>query len=233
MTSSLASVIPPFDSLLSNGTDKQPPLDFHQGLVQTWDQDTGANVVIVAGSEVVNLPVLNSSDIVIINPGDTVGILKYRNTYFILGRIVLPGSNQLGNAAIAFGASTKRNTNFTITTNALATSASDVVTALIDVPPWADEALVLVQMDATLTNTTAGLSFVAIMPTINGIVGTGLIEDAVAGEITSMSASASQIVSNPGSQINFTGRATATATWTANVNNHAYIQATAIFRRVT
>lgn len=76
----LAGLLPP------PGTEEHD-LGFRQGVIRTWDLGTGANTVDVGGATVSNLPVLSESGLVVLYPGDIVGILRVRSQYFILGRI--------------------------------------------------------------------------------------------------------------------------------------------------
>lgn len=63
-------------------------LDFHTGEIITWNSTTATNTVRVQGVILNNLPVLTSAGSVGLEPGVTVGLLKVRTQYFILGRIV-------------------------------------------------------------------------------------------------------------------------------------------------
>lgn len=63
-------------------------LGFHQGEVVAWDGDAGTNTVKVLGKTMTDLPVLTSAGIADLGEGTTVGILKYKTSFFILGRIV-------------------------------------------------------------------------------------------------------------------------------------------------
>lgn len=65
---------------------------YHQGQVMAWNATNNTNRIKVAGTELTNLPVLTSAGSVSLEPGVSVGILRYRTTYFVLGRVVAPGS---------------------------------------------------------------------------------------------------------------------------------------------
>lgn len=67
-------------------------LSFHQGVVTAWDVTTGANTVNVAGTEIPDVPMLNITELLSIAVGDTVALLRYKSTYFILGRVVRPNT---------------------------------------------------------------------------------------------------------------------------------------------
>jgi hypothetical protein len=69
-----------------------PDFGFHQGLVLEWNSNNSTNRIRVAGSDLDNLSVLTSAGSVSLEPGTIVGILRYRTSYFVLGRVVSPGS---------------------------------------------------------------------------------------------------------------------------------------------
>lgn len=62
---------------------------FRQGKIVAWDAQTGANTVELGGQQFTDLPVLSASGISL-SVGDVVGLLRYRSTYLILGRINTP-----------------------------------------------------------------------------------------------------------------------------------------------
>lgn len=63
-------------------------ISFHQGIIVAWNATNSTNAVDVAGSIVYDLPVLTSAGLIALGAGDPVAILKYKSTYFILGRVV-------------------------------------------------------------------------------------------------------------------------------------------------
>ncbi|WP_250009140.1 hypothetical protein [Actinoplanes sp. M2I2] len=73
---------------------KQPSsgAPFRQGVIVSWNPDTAANVVLVAGSLMENLPILNTSEASLLKAGDVVGIITSGATWAILGRFVYPGT---------------------------------------------------------------------------------------------------------------------------------------------
>lgn len=60
---------------------------YRQGTVVSWNSATGANQVRVAGSILTNLPVITQSDLINIRANDTVAIIKYNDSYAVLGKI--------------------------------------------------------------------------------------------------------------------------------------------------
>jgi len=84
----------PLDSISQTLSDvhafavAEADLAFHTGQIISWDSNTNANQVLVLGSLIDNLPVLTSASTTGLEVGVSVGILKVRARYFILGRIV-------------------------------------------------------------------------------------------------------------------------------------------------
>lgn len=72
---------------------KPPPVaGLHTGTIIAWDDTTGANRVVVNGSELVNLPVLASAGLTALIPGTTVLIQRWDTSFVILGRVVTQAS---------------------------------------------------------------------------------------------------------------------------------------------
>lgn len=67
-------------------------VDLHTGLVKAWNSDAGTNTIEVLGTDVYDLPVLTSAGIVTLQAGTSVVIMRYKNTYFIVGQVVGVGS---------------------------------------------------------------------------------------------------------------------------------------------
>lgn len=80
--------------LLAGNTGELPTIGFHQGVVVAWNDQTGENTIRVAGSDVNDLAMLNITEALVLRPGHVVGLLRFLNTYFILGRIVVPATDQ-------------------------------------------------------------------------------------------------------------------------------------------
>lgn len=69
-----------------------PDVGLHQGVVVAWNSSNGTNKIRVAGSDLTNLPVLTSAGSVSLEPDTVVAILRFHSVYFVLGRVVAPGS---------------------------------------------------------------------------------------------------------------------------------------------
>ena len=82
----------------------RPPaagVGYRQGIVRAWNPANATNVVEVDGIEVQNLPVLNTSEALLLQPGDVVGILtigQSASSWAILGRLTIPGTPQAASA---------------------------------------------------------------------------------------------------------------------------------------
>jgi hypothetical protein len=65
---------------------------YRQGVIRSYDQTTGANTVDVGGATLTNLPLLNTSEALLLVPGAVVGVLTAGPSWFILGRVTVPGT---------------------------------------------------------------------------------------------------------------------------------------------
>lgn len=63
-------------------------ISFHQGRILSWSGAGGTNTIEVAGAPLEDLPVLTSAGLIALREGDVVAVLRYKNTHFVLGRIV-------------------------------------------------------------------------------------------------------------------------------------------------
>lgn len=76
-----------------------PPSDevsFRQGQVLAFDLSTGENSIDVGGATLVNVPLLNVTDSVSLTEGTIVGLLKWKSSWWIIGRVILPNSPGYG-----------------------------------------------------------------------------------------------------------------------------------------
>lgn len=143
---------------------------YRQGLVTAYNPDTGANTVQVAGAALADLPFLNSGDAIAIRAGDTVLLLTLGGSWFILGRIIAPGSTRFASATVSFGAF-PAGPGGSVSNFAIGTTFAPVISGSIPVPPWADEALCTSIACATATNFTGSPQGVEIRTVINGQTG--------------------------------------------------------------
>ncbi|MEO3930922.1 hypothetical protein ABGB07_44835 [Micromonosporaceae bacterium B7E4] len=73
-------------------------VDLRQGVVLAWNPVTAQNVVQVGGTTMTDLPILNTSEALLLAPGAVVGILAAASTWFILGRVTVPGTPEAASA---------------------------------------------------------------------------------------------------------------------------------------
>lgn len=69
---------------------------YRQGTVRAWNPTTAENVIDVDGVEFENLTILNTSEALLLVPGDVVGILttgQAASSWTILGRLTIPGTD--------------------------------------------------------------------------------------------------------------------------------------------
>lgn len=71
---------------------------YTQGTVLQWNPETGENLVLVDTVPMENLPLIGSTDILVVQPGDQVAILEWApgggsGAWWITGRIVVPGTD--------------------------------------------------------------------------------------------------------------------------------------------
>lgn len=205
---------------------------FRQGTIVTWNTSTGENTISVAGGTLTNVPILNTGEAIALQAGHTVGLLTFNGSWFILGRITVPGDSDFASASVAFGGAGATATNFGITT-----SAASLVSDTITVPDWADEAIVLATGNCQLTNTTASIDFATIQVKIDGTggggsqVGASPLGDASGNYVVSMAVSAQRLITSPGSTITVeTFLNSQTASWAVQASNRANIDAIAVFR---
>jgi hypothetical protein len=90
------------DLFLPSPPASSQDLRFRQGVVVAWNQETAENVVHVGGTDLVNLPVLNTSEAISLSPGDVVGIIVAGSTMAVLGRLTIPGTPAAASALDAF-----------------------------------------------------------------------------------------------------------------------------------
>lgn len=92
MSSASDDLVPLFDA------GKGSAVGFRQGVVMTWDPLNAANSVFVAGATLTDLPILNTNEALLLQPGSVVGILTAGSSWFILGRITTPRTPEAASA---------------------------------------------------------------------------------------------------------------------------------------
>lgn len=106
---------------------------YHQGVIRAWNRQTGDNVIDVVGTPITNVPMLNITEALVLRVGHVVGLLRYKTSYFILGRIVIPGSADFFSGVMPdiSEAFYQQNTDAVLQTNTLGAYTSKLVSAMI------------------------------------------------------------------------------------------------------
>ena len=82
MTSDLVSLL--------NDRDREQSVRVRQGVVESWDPDTGDNTIRVAGGQLLNVSALKAGSATL-TVGDTVTLLSAGQRWFLLGNSITPG----------------------------------------------------------------------------------------------------------------------------------------------
>lgn len=217
--------------LLSQGPG--PGLRFRQGVVRSWNASTGANVVDVAGAQLVDVPILNTGEAIALKAGHVVGLLAFQSTYWIIGRITLPNDPDFAAASVAFGAAGGQAFNFSISTTMTVKTSGTIV-----VPSWADEALLHVTANASVKNTTANGLFAYIQCGVNGGFGGGIAQglapsgSVLAQDIQALGASSRNLLTglSGGETLTVQASMQADAALAASASNSIFVHAIAIFK---
>jgi hypothetical protein len=211
----------------------QPGVRFRQGTILTWNSETGANTIDLAGGTLTDVPILNTGEAIALKAGHVVGLLGQGSSWFIVGRVTPPGDPNFAGASVAFGGNGVSVQSFSVTT-----THADKATMSITVPSWVDEAVVLCTANVTLFNTTASGFLVSAQAFIDGVggggcqFGLGPTADASQNRMNSGAVSAQRVIT-PGASISFAVQAwTTSGTIASDINNQVNLDAIAIFRSI-
>lgn len=210
-----------------------PNVRFRQGTVLTWDPNTGANTIDVGGGTLTNVKCLTSGEAIALKAGHVITLLGQGSTWWIMGRIAGFGDPDFAGSSVAFDQDHASATNFGLTTTATA-----LATATLDVPPWADEALVTVVGTVSVQNVNAGTSYYIVTQSFveaegGGGAGFGLspLGDVSKNDLNCGTTGYSRRVTSLGSTISCSVQAWTTAgTLAASVSSTATVTASAVFR---
>lgn len=128
-----------------------PGMTFGQGQVIAWDSETGANTIRYRGAELTDVPILNTGEAIALKAGDVVGLLSVPGSrpgvrsYYIQGRITVPGNPDFASASMKTGAAHAAVQGFAIGTSE---AAGLKVSAVLPVPAWSNKALVTLAVNA-------------------------------------------------------------------------------------
>jgi hypothetical protein len=74
--------------------DRTGDFGYSQGQVIAWDFLAGTNTIQVGGAPLPDLPSLLGPEAILLRPGDSVALLRFRSTFFVIGRISAPGDDR-------------------------------------------------------------------------------------------------------------------------------------------
>lgn len=95
------------------------PMRYRQGLILQWNPATLENTVLVGDAELVDLPVIGVAEVTSYRPGVVVALVVVGSTWGILGRFVLPGTQDATDAITQLSARTGSQTINTQETRSL------------------------------------------------------------------------------------------------------------------
>lgn len=209
---------------------QDPGTPFRQGTVLTYNVNDGSNTIDVGGATLTDVPLLNISDVTLLSPGDVVVLMKMRESWAIMGRVVIPGSEVLATGAIRTATAGATDSGFEVEDD-----WTTIASNSLNVPGWANRVLVMIVVRATVVNTSGADSFVAVRGRIGGQTGgwgySGIPDNT---QIT-LCESATDIVINPGSTVLYEGQIDhggASGTWPSSPPNILNVNGIAIFYRL-
>jgi hypothetical protein len=148
-----------------------PPLNFRQGRVVAWNPDTGENTIDVGGAQLEDVSVLNTGEAIALKVGHIVGLITWGSSWFIIGRITVPGSPDFASASVAFGSAGAQAFNFVVPG-----PETVIASTALTVPQWADEALIHVTGNASVVNRAAAVRQCAMQVGVDGGSGGGAFQ---------------------------------------------------------
>lgn len=203
---------------------------FHQGRILSWDPNTGENSVRVRGTPLQNLPILNTGEAIALREGHVVGVLRVKSSYFILGRVTVPGTPEFASASVGFEGDWGTAVEFDVPTTGLQ------IVIDIPVPPWADEALVFVAANTTVVNTAGNpRDFIFFEALLDDSPGRPAYPEIPFNAFGFAAASAQRVINVSGRSLFSVGARWRSwnTTWPAHGSNIVNFDATATFRSVT
>lgn len=215
--------------LIGAGLAGNSDVGFRQGVVTAWDAAAGTNAVEIGGVTVRNLPVLNLGDFTILQPGDVVGLLRFTQTYFILGRVIPPSAPDVNRATTDYDSGYDGTTGW-----ALSTSMATKATVTFTPPSWAGEASLFVGIMAQAVNSTPNLDFMQIQPFVNGDNLPGITSVASGNNGSAFSTAVAATTITPNGPITVDGRAlSVNAAWAASGSNGMNLSVQVLYRRTS
>ncbi|WBQ02937.1 hypothetical protein [Kribbella sp. CA-293567] len=206
----------------------QPGVRFRQGTVTAWNPSTGANTIDVAGGTLTDVPILNTGEAIALKAGHVVGLLGQGSTWFIVGRITPAGDANFAAASVAFGSAGAQLFNYATSTSMVTKVSSNELV----VPDWADEAIVIVTGNASVSNTTGANSFAMMEVGCSGGAGGSSPTHVVPGATAGVAASSRNHFTglSGGNTLQITGAIQTGAAFAATASNCMFIHAIAVYK---
>lgn len=113
------------DALQPGPPGRAQPMFYRQGRVIEWNPATAESLVDVDGVLIENMPILNTSEALLLRPDSVVAIAVVGSTWGILGRMIIPGTDDAASALSAIGAVTDK---ITTSQSTGSTSFTDLAT---------------------------------------------------------------------------------------------------------
>lgn len=210
-----------------------PSIPFRQGVVVSFNGVTGANVIDVGGAQLSDLPILNIGDTVNLTPGDTVILMKYGNSWAVLGRVVTVGSPDFAVATVA----TETKEAFASGFPVLITDEIVATTSNFTVPVWANRVDITVIVTVMAKNSTGSLGILYAHAHAGNNISQELFVSAPSGQYAALT------VPNVDTDLGAIGGTTftcavdvstdaTTGNWASDPTNKVKLSATAIYTRV-
>lgn len=207
-----------------------PPTDglgFRQGTVETFNSETGENTIDVGGTVLSNVPMLNSGEAIALKAGHVVALLTWKSSWWILGRVTLPNSDQFASASVSFDGGFVSGNNFSIDTT-IDIKAQKTFT----VPAWADEAAVMATSMISARNDSASSDTLNGRSVIDGINGQLFNKGVAVNEVFDVTLGQHEIISvtNKTSFNVDIEMWTGSNFWPANTANNAALSTQVLYR---
>lgn len=205
------------------------PASFCQGVILSFSSIDGTNTVGVNGTTLTNLTMSLTGAEVDYSVGDRVLLIVLGNTYMIHSKIVSPGSAAFGSASQAFASSSNTVANVGSTT-----TVSAIVSTSLNVPSWANQAMVWLIGTAQAVNTGASSGACYSQVQITGLAATPLLTTLVVsgGANPMTSADVQTMAVTPGGTITGSTFTAAVPAVTATPSSSFTARMGAIFRKV-
>ena len=178
------------DLFLARPSTPAQPMMYRTGVVKSWNPVDATNVVTVNGTDFTNLPILNTSEALILTPGDVVGIIDIGTTWAIIGRFTVPGTPAAATSLSAIGTVSDSVSAFESTTSGSWTDLTTLGPTVTIIVPRSGRVLVLLAAMIGWNPTANGGGDVSVALTGANTIGAGngpilTFTQALSGGITS------------------------------------------------